>query len=180
MDELGMGPAARFRVIEWPALASALPGIAGLVFMLCATSFAVVLTLGGGPSASTLEVAIYQALRFDFDPARAAALTLTQLALTGLLVTGLQSMGRHQVDRRLVLRLWGRRCGGLVPRCCRLGRRRFDPQPSGIVRYGRNQTDYWPGAYVRRRAANLFPRYRRPTGADSGRLRTDAASDGGI
>ncbi|MFP1630871.1 thiamine/thiamine pyrophosphate ABC transporter permease [Zhengella sp. ZM62] len=91
--QLGMGPAARFRLIEWPALASALPGIAGLVFMLCATSFAVVLTLGGGPSASTLEVAIYQALRFDFDPARAAALTLTQLALTGLLVAGLQSMG---------------------------------------------------------------------------------------
>lgn len=91
--QLGMGPAARFRLIEWPALAGSLPGIAGLVFMLCATSFAVVLTLGGGPSASTLEVAIYQALRFDFDPARAAALTLTQLALTGMLVTGLQSMG---------------------------------------------------------------------------------------
>ena len=91
--QLGMGPAARFRFIEWPALAASLPGIAGLVFMLCATSFAVVLTLGGGPSASTLEVAIYQALRFDFEPARAAALTLAQLALTGLLVVALQSIG---------------------------------------------------------------------------------------
>ena len=44
--------------------------------MLCVTSFTIVLTLGGGPAATTLEVAIYQALRFDFDPARAVALTL--------------------------------------------------------------------------------------------------------
>ncbi len=32
--------------------------------------------MGGGPAATTLEVAIYQALRFDFDPARAVTLTL--------------------------------------------------------------------------------------------------------
>ena len=57
-------------------LRAALPGVAGLVFMLCVTSFTIVLTLGGGPAATTLEVAIYQALRFDFDPARAVALTV--------------------------------------------------------------------------------------------------------
>lgn len=91
--QLGMPARSRFGLIEWPALGAALPGAAGLVFMLCATSFAIVLTLGGGPGASTLEVAIYQALRFDFDPARAAALTLTQLALTGLLVAGLMRIG---------------------------------------------------------------------------------------
>ena len=50
--------------------------------MLCITSFTIVLTLGGGPAATTLEVAIYQALRFDFDPARAVTLTLLQIALT--------------------------------------------------------------------------------------------------
>jgi len=81
-SQLGMRPAAAFRLIEWPALRSALPGVAGLVFMLCVTSFTIVLTLGGGPGATTLEVAIYQALRFDFDPARAVALTLAQIALT--------------------------------------------------------------------------------------------------
>src|SRR6185295_20425662 len=48
---------------------------------LCAASFAVVLTLGGGPHATTLEVAIYMALRFDYDPARAAVLALAQLIL---------------------------------------------------------------------------------------------------
>ncbi|TIW01612.1 MAG: thiamine/thiamine pyrophosphate ABC transporter permease ThiP, partial [Mesorhizobium sp.] len=65
-----------FRLLEWPVLRAAMPGVAGLVFMLCITSFTIVLTLGGGPAATTLEVAIYQALRFDFDPARAVVLTL--------------------------------------------------------------------------------------------------------
>ncbi|WP_407865747.1 thiamine/thiamine pyrophosphate ABC transporter permease [Phyllobacterium phragmitis] len=80
--QLGMGSRARFRLIEWPAIARSLPGIMGLIFMLCITSFTIVLTLGGGPRATTLEVAIYQALHYDFDIGRAVALTLTQLALT--------------------------------------------------------------------------------------------------
>ena len=52
-----------------------------MIFLLCFTSFAVVLTLGGGPAATTIEVAIYQALRFEFDPAQAAVLALAQLLL---------------------------------------------------------------------------------------------------
>jgi len=67
--------------LEWPALAENLPGVILLIFMLCLTSFAVVLTLGGGPKSTTLEVAIYQSLRFDFDPARAVVLALLQFSL---------------------------------------------------------------------------------------------------
>ena len=37
------------------------------------------MALGGGPAATTLEVAIYQALRFDFDLDRAVALALLQV-----------------------------------------------------------------------------------------------------
>ena len=81
-SQLGMGVSPSFRLIEWPVLRAALPAVAGLVFMLCVTSFTIVLTLGGGPAATTLEVAIYQALRFDFDPARAVALTFGQIVLT--------------------------------------------------------------------------------------------------
>ena len=81
-SQLGMGARPSFRFIEWPVLRAALPGVAGLVFMLCVTSFTLVLTLGGGPRATTLEVAIYQALRFDFDPARAVTLTTLQILLT--------------------------------------------------------------------------------------------------
>ncbi|MGE0237954.1 MAG: thiamine/thiamine pyrophosphate ABC transporter permease ThiP, partial [Parvibaculaceae bacterium] len=77
---------ARFRLIEWPQIRSSLGGIASLIFLICAASFAVVLTLGGGPQATTLEVGIYQALRFDYDPARATVLSLAQLILCGLFV----------------------------------------------------------------------------------------------
>ena len=94
-SQLGMGSRASFRLIEWPAIRGALPGIAGLVFMLCITSFTIVLTLGGGPAATTLEVAIYQALRFDFDPARAVALTLLQIALTAVVVFALMRLGAN-------------------------------------------------------------------------------------
>jgi thiamine transport system permease protein len=81
-SQLGMGAGPALRFVEWPALRAALPGVASLVLMLCVTSFTIVLTLGGGPGATTLEVAIYQALRFDFDPARAVALTFGQIVLT--------------------------------------------------------------------------------------------------
>jgi thiamine transport system permease protein len=84
--QLGMGGCAIFRLIEWPLLRQVIPGIAGLIFMLCFASFAVVLTLGGGPAATTIEVAIYQALRFDFDPGRAVLLALLQLVLCALFV----------------------------------------------------------------------------------------------
>jgi len=80
-DALGLSAWQQWKYLEWPALRETLPGVALLIFMLCLTSFAVVLTLGGGPRSTTLEVAIYQALRFDFDPPRAVILALLQLIL---------------------------------------------------------------------------------------------------
>jgi thiamine transport system permease protein len=85
-SSLGMKPFSVFRFIEWPAARRVIPGIAGLIFMLCATSFTLVLVLGGGPAATTLEVAIYQSLRFDFDPPRAIALSLLQIGITALIL----------------------------------------------------------------------------------------------
>lgn len=84
--QLAFAPADRFRLIGWPAMRSGLTGAASLIFLLCTASFAAVLTLGGGPQATTLEVAIYQSLRFDFDPSRAGALAVVQLALCAFLV----------------------------------------------------------------------------------------------
>ena len=94
-SQLGMRAGPSFRFVEWPVMRAAMPGIAGLVFMLCITSFTIVLTLGGGPRATTLEVAIYQALRFDFDPARAVALTLLQILLTAIVVAALARLGAN-------------------------------------------------------------------------------------
>ena len=78
---LGMPPAAQFRHLEAPMLRAVLPGAVVTVFLICLSSFAIALTLGGGPRASTLELAIYQALRFEADLGRAALLALFQFAL---------------------------------------------------------------------------------------------------
>ena len=81
--QLSMTPRAVFRTLEWPLLRQVLPGVTALIFVICLTSFAVALTLGGGPRATTIELAIYQAFRFDFDLGRAALLSLVQLFLAG-------------------------------------------------------------------------------------------------
>src|SRR5262245_38459429 len=92
--QLGMRSWQLFRLIEWPLLRQVLPGVGGIVFMLCFTSFAVVLTLGGGPANSTIEVALYQAVRFEFDLGKAVQLALLQVAICGLLVAAGQRFVR--------------------------------------------------------------------------------------
>ncbi len=83
---LGFKPRDMFRLVDWPVLRRELPGLAALTFLLCFTSFAIVLALGGGPANATLEVAIYEALRVEADFARAAALAAVQLGLSMALV----------------------------------------------------------------------------------------------
>jgi thiamine transport system permease protein len=111
---LGMRPLSVFRFIEWPALRPLVPGIAGLIFMLCATSFTLVLTLGGGPAATTIEVAIYQALRFDFDPARAVSLSLLQIVVTAT-VLGAMTLYPAPSDHGLTAGKPIRRLDGQLP-----------------------------------------------------------------
>ena len=83
-QSLGFRPNDVFRQIELPMLREVVPGIFAIIFLICTTSFAVALTLGGGPRATTLELAIYQALRSDFDPGKAALLSSIQFALCTL------------------------------------------------------------------------------------------------
>lgn len=85
VSQLGLGRSAIWRTLEWPVIRQYFPGLGALVFTLCFTSFAIVLTLGGGPGATTLEVAIYQALRFDNEPGQAAFLALIQLTSCALI-----------------------------------------------------------------------------------------------
>ena len=79
--QLGMSGWSVFRLVEWPMLRRYLPHAAATIFMLCVGSFAIVLALGGGPGAATFEVAVFEALRFEFDPPKAAVLALGGLAL---------------------------------------------------------------------------------------------------
>lgn len=86
VQSLGLSPLQRFRLIEWPAIKTTLPGLGATIFLLCFTSFAIVLTLGGSPKFNTLEVAIFEAVKLDFDLPRALDLALLQLLICALLV----------------------------------------------------------------------------------------------
>jgi thiamine transport system permease protein len=81
---LGFSAADVQRRLEWPMLRDVVPGAFLVIFLICLTSFAVALTLGGGPRATTVELAIYQAFRFDFDLGRAALLAVLQFGICGV------------------------------------------------------------------------------------------------
>lgn len=77
--QLGFNEWQQFTILEWPYLRRQILPTGALIFMLCFASFATVLALGGGPAATTIELAIYQALSYDFDLGRATLLALIQL-----------------------------------------------------------------------------------------------------
>ncbi len=93
-EQLGMRGLSAFLLIEWPVLRRYLPQVAATLFLITATSFAVILTLGGGPRAATLEVVIFEALRFEADPPRAARLAILSLGLCLLALLAAQMGSR--------------------------------------------------------------------------------------
>ncbi len=84
---LGFGILKRFWYVEYPALKGVVLSTATTIFMLCFTSFAIVLILGGNPRFNTLEVALYEAIRLDFDIPRALEIAWVQLLVATVLVT---------------------------------------------------------------------------------------------
>ena len=70
------------RLIEYPMLRSVLPGAFLAIFLICLSSFTVVLMMGGGPAATTIELAIYQAFRMEFDLSHAASLAGLQMLMS--------------------------------------------------------------------------------------------------
>jgi thiamine transport system permease protein len=75
---LGAGPTQVFRTVTLPALRPAIVSAASVVFLFCATSFGVVLTLGG-TQYSSVETEIYLLTTDLLDLPGAAALSLVQL-----------------------------------------------------------------------------------------------------
>ena len=78
---LGLNPARTFQLIDWPLIRGALLRQWGVVFLLCFTSFAVVLVLAGSPKWATLEVRLYQLLTLDFDISGAVGVAWIQVGL---------------------------------------------------------------------------------------------------
>ncbi|WMY94792.1 MAG: thiamine/thiamine pyrophosphate ABC transporter permease ThiP [Arsenophonus sp.] len=77
--QLGMTHWQYLRIVEWPHFKRQILPTFSLIFILCFSSFSTALTLGGGPAATTIELAIYQSLNYDFDLNKAAFLALIQL-----------------------------------------------------------------------------------------------------
>lgn len=93
-EALGLPPRGMWRHLERPMLAEELPAVLVTVFLICLNSFVIGLTLGGGPRATMLELAIYQAVRFDFDLGHAATLALMQVAICGAGVALAAALGQ--------------------------------------------------------------------------------------
>jgi thiamine transport system permease protein len=85
-QSLALGAWQRFALIDWPAMRGSLPGLGAIIFLLAFTSFPIVLLLGGGPANQTLEVAIYTAVRLDFDLVGAVRLALTQIGVCAVVI----------------------------------------------------------------------------------------------
>lgn len=81
-QHLGMSTFAFYKWVGLPHLTSTLKSTFLFVFLLCINSFAIVLSLGGGPGSTTLEVAIYQSLKYEFNPHQAAWLAAVQCITT--------------------------------------------------------------------------------------------------
>ncbi|PPK70193.1 iron ABC transporter permease [Actinokineospora auranticolor] len=100
---LGASRVRTFLAVTLPALRPAIGSAAAVVFLFCATSFGVVLMLGGGEY-GTLETEIYLRTVQLFDLPGAAALSLLQVvAVVAVLVAG--ALVRR---RSTALRLRGR------------------------------------------------------------------------
>lgn len=91
---LGLSAWYKFKLIQWPHLREQIPHLAGLIFMLCFTSFTTVMILGGGPKSTTIELAIYQAIKFDFDLQTGALLAVWQMILCALLSLSIQKLAK--------------------------------------------------------------------------------------
>jgi len=121
---LGASPVRVFLTVVLPGLRPALASAAAVVFLFCATSFGVVLILGGARH-RTLETEIYLRTVELLDLPGAAALSLLQLvAVLAALTVGAVARRRRESALRLRgLRQQPRRPAGLglVAACAGLG-----------------------------------------------------------
>lgn len=93
-DQMRLATWQRLRFVEWQSIRHAVWLCFGFVAVLCFNSFAVVLALGGGPKSTTLEVAVYQSLKYDFNISEALLLSWLQWVIATAALLFVLSMGR--------------------------------------------------------------------------------------
>ncbi|WP_413451832.1 iron ABC transporter permease [Georgenia phoenicis] len=99
---LGASPWRAFRTVTLPALAPAVLSAGAVVFLFCATSFGLVLTMGG-PRYGTIETEVWVQTTQFLDLRAAAVLSVLQLAVVGAALL-IASRARRRYDRSLHLR----------------------------------------------------------------------------
>lgn len=97
--QLGLNAYEKFRHLEFAVIKQEIWQVASLIFMLCFTSFAVVMALGGGPKSTTIEVAIYQAIKYDFDLNLAAFLSILQILICIIIAFIVQKLSNPLKNR---------------------------------------------------------------------------------
>jgi len=85
---LGAGRIRGFATGTLPSLSPAIAHSAGIVFLLCFFSFAVVMIFGS-LAGSTLEVEVYRRARFEADPSGAAAVAVAETLIAVLVVVAI-------------------------------------------------------------------------------------------
>ncbi|CAM4060196.1 iron ABC transporter permease [Tsukamurella strandjordii] len=94
---LGATPVRAFLTATVPALVPAIASAASVVFLFCATSFGIVLVVGGS-GLRTLETAVYQEVVGAFDLRTAALLALVQIVIVVIAVLVSAAL-RHKGSR---------------------------------------------------------------------------------
>lgn len=96
---LGASRVACFFRVTVPRILPAVRSAFFLSFLYSAMSFLVVLMLGGGPRLTSLEVAIYQAIKIDFDLPLASRLALVQMVVA-LVIYAVFLRAPREIPRR--------------------------------------------------------------------------------
>ena len=104
-NQLDFGTRAFFKNVELPMLIKIAPSIFTIIFLYCSLTFSIALVLGGGPSATTIELAIYQTIIFEGDLAAAARLSTIQLLLlTLILILSKKFAGKMFIEQSIELK----------------------------------------------------------------------------
>ena len=108
---LGISRFAQFKMWIFPELLNLITSLFLATFTLCFSSFAIVLILGGGPSQSSLEVAIFEALHGNGDIAQAGMIGLLQIMVIIPILLMIRAFekkaGRHLTKDKMGQRISG-------------------------------------------------------------------------
>lgn len=95
-QQLNLSRFQSYRFSEAPILKPYLYTAGWIVFCMSLASFTTVLVLGGGPSSTTVPVALYQSLFNDFDSHQAILFSGMQILLCGVAYGGMTLLPKHE------------------------------------------------------------------------------------